>query len=373
MSAITATAIPRPLPAWARRLADSPWLRPFNDVAAIDELLETIDPQWSLRRIKARVVRIVEETHDTRSLVLQPNWRWPGFRAGQHAVVEVVIDGVRHRRCYSLSSPPGGRRIAITVKRQPEGKVSSWLHSRIRVGDVLTLSAPGGGFVLPDPVPRKLLMISGGSGITPLMSMLRDLHARDYDGSIVFLHVCRSSTEDAIFGHELCQLAARWKSLQLQYHDSRARGRFDAEALQRCVPDLAERHTLLCGPAGLMAMVQALWQDEAIAQPLQSERFSLVPALLPASPPSEATANAEVTCITSGRRFQAGPGPLLQEAEAAGLAPKHGCRMGICHSCQCRKVSGTVQNLLTGAISAEPDEPIQLCISAARSDLTLAL
>ena len=106
----------------------TPWLRPFNDVAAIDDLLTQVHATWSLARIKARVLAVVDETADTKTFVLRPNRNWPGFRAGQHVGVEIEIDGVRHQRRYSLSSAPSARRvIAITVKRQPGGKIAAVL------------------------------------------------------------------------------------------------------------------------------------------------------------------------------------------------------------------------------------------------------
>src|SRR5689334_13569058 len=117
-------------------LRTTPWLHPFNDVVAIDDLLASLHPTWALGTIKARVLRIEDETADTKTFVLGANRRWPGFRAGQHVGVVVEIDGVRHERRYSLSSAPArGRTIAITVKRQPEGLVSGWLHDRLAVGD----------------------------------------------------------------------------------------------------------------------------------------------------------------------------------------------------------------------------------------------
>ncbi|MDR3418222.1 MAG: FAD-binding oxidoreductase [Nevskia sp.] len=358
-----------PLGRAARRALAASWLHPLNDTPAVDELLGAINPMWSLNDIRARVVEVILETHDTRTFVLAPNRRWPGFQAGQHVALEVEIDGVRHHRTYSLSAAPGGRRLALTVKHQPGGRVSSWLHQRVRIGDVLKLSAPAGDFVLPEPLPSRLLMLGAGSGVTPLMSMLRTLRARNYGGEIVFLHSCRQPA-DAIFGSELKALAAAWPALRLVMHYSQEQGRLDRTALQRLLPaDLSGCHGLLCGPHGFMDLVNAWWHERGAPGALQQESFS-GPVLHAVAP---AGASSEVRCVRSERVFTAAGQPLLVEAESAGLRPKHGCRIGICHSCQCRKLSGTVENLLTGAVSSAPDETIQLCISAARSDLTLDL
>ena len=161
-----------------------------------------LDPLRSLTEIRARVVEVVEETEDTKTFVLQPNAAWRGHRAGQHASVEVEVNGVRVRRCYSISSRPGEALVSITVKRVPGGRVSAWLHEHTRSGDILRLGAAAGDFVLPGATPAKLLLLSGGSGITPVMSMLRDLGAHDALDDVVFVHYARSRA-DVIFGEEL--------------------------------------------------------------------------------------------------------------------------------------------------------------------------
>jgi ferredoxin-NADP reductase len=345
----------------------SSWFQPLNDVRVVDDLLARIDPTWSVGSIKARVVAIVDETPDTRTFLLRPNRIWPGAVAGQHVLVEVEIGGVRHQRTYSLSGAPGpGRRATITVKRQAGGLVSNWLHDRLAVGDVLRLGAPAGAFVLPQPVPERLLLLAAGSGITPLMSMLRDLYRRGHAGSVVLVYACRSRA-DAIFGDELAALAACWPSFALHVHHSSDAGRLDVGTVARLVADYAARHTLLCGPAGFMATFRAHWRARGIER-LHYETFGTpAPAASPGQP-------VEVRCLRSERVFEApGAGALLVEAEGAGLRPRYGCRIGICHTCQCVKQSGTVENLLTGRVSSEPGERIQLCISRARSNLVLEL
>lgn len=352
----------------ATSLWRSPWLRPLNDLYAIDDLLAQVHPTWSLGRIKARLRCVVQETPDTRTFVMRPNHIWPGFCAGQHVLVEVEIDAVRHLRAYSLSSvATDGRLVAITVKRQPGGKVSNWLHDHLRPGDVLTLGAPAGDLVLPTSVPPHLLMLSAGSGITPLMSMLRELRARGYAGDVAFVHSCRSH-EYAIFGAELEHLAATWPRLRLHLHFSGDAGRLDVHTLTVLVPDYAACHTLLCGPEGFMATFQEHWRGRGIEDRLRLEHFG-VPAA-----PLAADGNAALTVrsVRSQQTFTAtGAVPLLVEAERAGLRPPYGCRVGICHACQCVKLNGTVENLRTGKVSSEPNEPVQLCITRARSDLVL--
>ncbi len=347
------------------------WLQPLTDRHALSDLLGMIDPLWSLEAIHARVERVIEETADTRTLILQANRLWPGFRAGQHTLVEVEIKGVRHQRSYSLSSAPGDGLPAITVKRQPGGLVSNFLHDHVGIGDVLTLSAPTGDFVLSTPAAERLLLIGAGSGITPLMSILRDLHGHKAERTpreIVLLQICRDE-DDAIFGRTLDKLAAGWPTLRLVRHYSAEAGRLDAQGFETLMPDFAAFHTLLCGPDAFMRELQELWRSHGISDRLQIEHFNRV-----TTPFAEDDTQArEIRCVKSERSFDSHGQPLLIEAEQGGLTPKYGCRIGICRSCQCRKLSGTTQNLLTGEINDEPDQLIQLCISAARSDLQLDL
>jgi ferredoxin-NADP reductase len=361
-----------PIAGIMRGVLRAQWLHRLNEAVAAGGRRSAPHPTFPARQVSAQLAGVILEARNVRTFVLRPERRWPGFRPGQHVVVEVEIDGVRHHRAYSLSGVPGDRRIMLTVKRQPDGKVSNWLHRCLRIGDRLKLNGPAGKFALPAMHTGKLLMLSAGSGITPLMSMLRDLHAQrgrgDSGEEIAFVHSCREPAE-AIFGAELRNMAAAWPSLHLTMHYTRDRGRLDVAALRQLVANFAEYRTLACGPPGFMHMVMDHWRACGLQDRLQVESFG---RLEPRGAPAVAGANA-VRCIRSEKMFAAAGGPLLAEAERAGLSPRYGCRIGICRSCQCRKLSGTVQNLLSGALSSAPDETIQLCISVARSGLSLDL
>jgi stearoyl-CoA 9-desaturase NADPH oxidoreductase len=359
IQAVAARPVPRRLGRWARRMLldrhAELWLSTLNRAASLSEL-------------RARVVEVIDETADTRTFVLQPNHLWIGHRAGQFTTVSVELDGVRVRRCYSVSSAPG-QAPAITVKRVPGGRVSGWLHDHARPGSVIGLSPAAGDFVLEADPGEPLLLYSGGSGITPVMSILRDLSARDAVGDVVFVHHARSAA-DVIFAAELRRLAARHRGLRLELRLDDAGGRFDPSWLATAVPDFAARRTLLCGPPGLMALIEAAWQQAGAGGRLQRERFTA------AVPPASTDPADPVTLqlIHAGRRVSAvASKPLLEQLEQSGERPAHGCRIGICQTCRCRKRSGTVRNLLTGQTSSEPDEDIRLCVSAPLSDLELAL
>lgn len=353
-------------PPLLRRVAASSWLRPLNDVDTIDELIAPFAGRFAFGRLLARVLQVRQETADTRSFVLAPNHRWRGFPAGQHVPVTVEIAGRRHVRSYSLSSAPSERRrITITVKRQARGRVSNYLHDQLRAGDVLRLGAAAGDFKLPAAVPEALLMIAAGSGITPLRAMLHQLQAAGYDGELRLVHIARTA-DDAIFGTELQALAARWPVLRLLPHYTAQSGRPTVETLLALAPDHAAAETFVCGPESLMQPLRAHWNALGLGHRLHWESYGLLCA--PAAPGQPRA----VSCAASGRAFQAQPGePLLIAAERAGLAPDYGCRKGICHSCRYRRRSGSTRNLATGELSSEPGELIQLCLSAAETDVAL--
>jgi ferredoxin-NADP reductase len=321
--------------------------------------------RWSPDEVHARIVDVVSETHDTKTFRLEPDARWRGHHAGQYVTVAVEVDGVRLRRCYSLSSAPADRLLSITVKRAAGGRVSPWLHDYLHRGDTLRLSAAAGAFVLVDPAPARLLFVTGGSGITPVMSMLRDLAHRGAVGDVALVHHARNR-DDVIFRSALEALAARHAGLRLFLNP-----RFDESRLAVQVPDFASRATWLCGPPGLMERVEKMWAQADATGGLCRERF-VAPRI--AAVPAVDAPGLQVRFAESGRTHAiTSGGTLLEELERAGERPRHGCRIGICHTCKCRKRAGTVRNLVTGAVSAEPDEDIQLCISVACSDVDLSL
>jgi ferredoxin-NADP reductase len=332
-------------------------------------------------RMQARIVEIIAETADTRTFVLRPDRRWPGHRAGQYIPIDVEIAGVRARRCYSISSGAsarGARSISITIRRVPGGLVSTWFHDHVQPGDTIAIGPPAGDFVveprgdeLVAQVPRRLLFVAGGSGITPVMAIVRDLEARTAAHDVVVVHAARCDA-DAIFGPELAARATSGSGLRLVAHRDAVDGRLDAAALTRLVPDLARREVFVCGPSGLLDLVSEVAATAGAS--VHHERFVAACAPPRRVPTNDNAAPPPVTIRLRGRSVMvSGTGPLLGELERAGERPRHGCRMGICNTCRCTKRSGTVEDVLTGELSNEPDEQIRLCVSIARSDLELAI
>jgi len=338
----------------------------------IDFWLREVDPTLAVAEMRARITAIVVETDDVKTFVLRPSRRWTGFRPGQYVTLEVEIEGVRTRRCYSISCAPADERsFTITVKRVAGGVVSNWLHNVAKVGDTVVIGPAQGDFTLPDPPPAKLLLVSAGSGITPVFSLLLELAGRDALTDVVLLHYARTEHE-VIFRERLVALAERHPGLRVELRHTRGaapQARFDEATLREVAADFADRDAFVCGPPPLLDAVEQVWARHELSARLRRERFvAPTPAVI------EDAGEARVKLVRSGKEFRTeGRGTLLEEAERAGARPAYGCRMGVCHTCKCRKQSGTVQNLLTGEISSEPEEDIQLCISVARSDVELSL
>jgi ferredoxin-NADP reductase len=356
-------------PPWAR-LADA-----FAWPLRTSHYLHLVDPLWSTHTLQARVAGLEDETRDARTLVLRPGRGWRGHRAGQFVRVGVSIAGRQHARTYSISSSPERFEddgcIAITVKAVAGGRVSPHLARNVRRGDHLGLAPAQGDFVLPGARPVRPLFVTAGSGITPVMSMLRSLEAGGDLPDIAHLHYAPDPAA-VLFGSELAELAkhhARYR-LQLVYTRAVASGRrlTSAQLEERC-PDWREREAYACGPQTLLDAAESHWREAGLAGRLHVEHFR---AALATSPPG--AAGGRVRFHGSRREVDADGGTnLLRVAEAAGLCPPNGCRMGICHTCTTTLRAGRVRDLRNNLLIDEPGSKVQLCICAAAGDVELEL
>src|SRR5690242_4175457 len=304
--------------------------------AGMDGDLEQIRPTWSIRDSRAEVTAVRRTTPDSVTLSLRANRAWRGFRAGQFVGVAVEIDGARRSRCYSPAcAAREGRDLEITVKSHPEGLVSNHLIANARPGMVLDLDQAEGDFHLPSGRPARTLLISGGSGITPVISMLRTLCAEGHRAPVTFLHFA-PDPERAIYREELERIAASHSNVRLVRSYTRAPGagetdgHFSAELLRRAESRFAEAETFACGPPALLDEVRELWSSEGIESRLHVESF--VPPTL-ATP--SGVAEGEIHFSASDLRVENSGSALLEQAEGLGLTPATGCRMGICHTCTC--------------------------------------
>ncbi|WP_083731221.1 MULTISPECIES: ferredoxin reductase [Protofrankia] len=339
-----------------------------------DNYLELVNPLWSRRQMWGRIEAVQPETIDAATLVIRPGLGWTEHQAGQHVRLGVDVDGVRYWRTYSLSSPPERQdgRISVTVKAAPDGLVSRYLVHRVTAGTVVRLEGPRGGFVLPPAPPPRLLFLTAGSGITPVMSILRGLVRRGQLPDLVLVHSA-PTPRDVIFGAELRGLAARLPKLRLHEHHTRTRtddgrytGRLTVAALPAICPDWTERWAWACGPTGLLDDAEASWQRAGLADRLRVERFQ--PAV------RRGGVGGRVRFVRSGREANAGGDtPLLVVGENAGVLMPSGCRMGICHSCVARLTAGRVRDLRTGLEHGDEGELVQTCVSAAAGDVEIDL
>ncbi len=340
----------------------------------VDGYLEQIRPTWVVGACRAEVVGVQRSTPDSATLTLRANRAWEGFRAGQFTQLGVEIDGSWRTRCYSPASVAGlDRELELTIKAHPEGLVSNFMVENARSGMVVGLRQAEGDFLLPDRRPERTLLISGGSGITPVMSMLRTLSAERHPGPITFLHYA-PDPERAIYRDELQRLAGAHPNLRLVRSYTRAggageaNGRFSLSQLAAAEPDYAQAETFACGPPALLDAVREAWLAAGLEARLHVESF--VPPSL--APPS-GVAEGSVEFATSGLRVKNSGAALLEQAERAGLNPEFGCRMGICHTCCCRKTAGKVRNLTTGEVSSSDEQEIQICVSAPVGDVVVDL
>lgn len=347
----------------ARRVLRSTLVSVLTGPHGVDTYTELVDRSWTDREPRATVVDVRRNGPRSVTITLRPNdlcaRMFSEFRAGGHVNVSVEIDGQRLTRTYSPANAEGADRIELTIGRHDGGRVSTFLCDFAHPGMVLGIDAPGGTFAL-DRSARRILLVSGGSGITPMMSMARTLCAEGYDGDIAFVHYARTPAE-AAYAAEL----AGMPGVRVLHGYTRSGGgdldgHVGPEHLQLAQPDPDAVH--VCGPPALAAAVLARHPGA------QSESF--VPPVFDLSGQS---AGGRVVFAESGVTVDGDGRPLLEQAEAAGLTPQSGCRMGICHSCTRRKTRGAVQNLITGATSTAEDEDVQICVTAPLGDVELAL
>jgi ferredoxin-NADP reductase len=323
------------------------------------DYLDVIAPLRNATVLRARVEAVRRETADCVTLVLRPGRGWTAHRPGQYVRVGVDVDGVRLWRSYSVTSAAHRTdgRISIAVNAVPDGVVSNHLVRNARRGLVLHLDQPTGDFTLPAAYPQKALFVTAGSGITPVMGILRSHLAELTD--VVVVHSA-PTLEAAVFGAELRTLAADGRIRLVERH-TRTDGRLATAELATLVPDLFERQAWACGPNELLDELEKYWADAGQTDLLHTERFR--PVLLSDGEGGTVTFTKSGTVVETD-----GSVPLLEAGEGAGVLMPSGCRMGICFSCVLPLREGAVRDLRDGQLTtAEAGDEIlvQTCISAA--------
>lgn len=301
-----------------------------------------------------RITRVVRETPDAVSLVLDvPGHRAGGFRyqAGQFLTLRVSVDGQEVRRCYSMSSSPVEDELRITVKRDGGGLVSNWLNDTAREGVEILASPPEGRFVLRDN-DSEIIAFAGGSGITPIMSLIRTALATSTRG--VRLFYANRERESVIFADALTRLAEEYAGrLSVTHHLDAVAGVVTPAAIGSFAAGARDAEVYICGPAAFMSTVEAAVAAAGVPrQRVHLERFTVAP--LPADAPGPGSVVTEEIVIELDRKtttaaYRAG-NTLLQTARSAGLRAPSSCETGSCGTCLARVVSGSARMLNNNAL-----------------------
>ena len=336
-----------------------------------DDYLELVNPLWSTRELRGRIEDVKHETAQAATILIKPGYRWAGHKPGQFVRIGVDINGVRHWRAYSLTSDPYREDglISITPKRVDEGKVSPYLVGKAKPGTIVSLSKIEGEFVLGDPAPATLLFISAGSGITPIMSMLRHLDHAGAMPDVVMLHSARE-LDEVIFGDDLRGLAEQHDRFRLHEQLTRENGRMGPGDLDRLCPDWREREAYISGPSDMLDAFSEHWDEHADSGRLHMERFQ---PKLGLGSGGEGSGGTIKFCMSDCEAASDGSVPILVAGEEAGLELPYGCREGICHTCVGELRSGQVRDLRNGKVYGQEGEVIRTCISAPEGPVEIDL
>lgn len=362
-----------------------------------EDFIDLVDPLKTSTVLRGRVQQVVRETDDAITVVIQPGRTWTGHKPGQYTRIGVDINGIRLWRAYSITSGPRtDGHIAVTVKALTGGAVSTYLHEHLREGQVVQMEQAEGDFVLPDNLDKPVLLLTGGSGITPAMGILRHTvggsgacqdsgeasapNGLPHPGSlpnprgrtgtgldVVMLHSA-PRPEDVIFAGELHDLAEQGKLTLLERHTD-THGMLDPAELDELVPDWRDRQTFACGPAGMLEMLEEHWERAGIRDQLIVEQFR--PKLV------EPGEGGSVHFTEIDKELECdGARPILDIGEEAGVLMPSGCRMGICYGCVLPMREGAVRDLRTGEVTQALDGDnvlVQTCISAAAGKCEIVL
>lgn len=326
----------------------------------IDFILEKVNPLWSINKVKAKVISVQQLSTDMYQLSLEPNDKFSKiWQAGQSVMVTVQIASVFHQRNYSIVEINDQGHIVLGIKAQ--GKVSNYLtgHDQNTPELYVELSQVQGDFVLhQDAAPA--LLIASGSGITAIYAMLKQALKQNIK-DIYVLYFNRHP----VYHFEMQQLAEQYPQIKYQFiNTTQQKKHFDEVLLNTFCADWQQINAYVCGASPLMQATKQLYADHHQSELLHTEYFQ---------PVMDETATEQPVTFRRSQRDFIATQSLLVSAEEAGLRPTSGCRMGICNTCTCTKVSGVTKNILTGEIESEDNRSIKLCISQALSPVVIDL
>lgn len=366
----------------------------FMSFKSIEQLIET--PAWTTKKTPVKCVGVIQETPDVKTFQFEAieTQRFL-FKPGQFVGILVEVDGERHNRSYTIaSSPSRPHLLQLTIKKEDGGVVSPWLHQNLSVGSTIELRGPAGRFNNMDIESDKVLLISAGSGITPMMSMARFWNDTNPSKDVKFLNWVRS-VQDIIFRRELALLDANNEQFDLEVICTQPgltenwlgrRGRINTTTLQDMAPDLKDRVVFCCGPEGFMQQVKeclqllgfdmANYHDESF-DPGGKKKAKLA-ELAKSTPQISQVKDAThvITLTQSNRQIDIKESELLLEKlEAEGVLMESACRAGNCGACRVHKVSGATktQNETGLMESDKANGDILTCTTKVLSNISLDL
>jgi ferredoxin-NADP reductase len=347
-----------------------------------------------------RVGSIVTETPSVKTFRLLPSSgeRFLPFTfvPGQFLNVAFWIGGARMNRSYSISSSPTQREyVDLTVRREPRGAVSRHIVDLLKVGDQIEVGGPVGKFTFTGTEAESIVLIAGGVGITPMMSITRYLTERSWAGDIFFFYVCRTPA-DFIFADEVAVLQRANSNLHVVVTISKAegtewkgpRGHLTKELLTQTVPDLASRRIHLCGPPSMMEAIKAILTELVVSpDQLKTEQFGAtkpIPAAAGTSLKPTARATGPLVTFSKNNKsakihvdLQAGDSPpkqtVLELSEELGIGIEFSCRVGTCGVCKVKMTSGEVEMAVEDALDADDkaNSIILACQAKPKSDIVV--
>jgi ferredoxin-NADP reductase len=326
-----------------------------------DDYLALLNPRWSTRELTGTVVRVRRETPDATTVVIKPDFPWPGHRAGQYIRLGMEINGIRHWRAYTITADPEHPEgvLSVTVKYTEGGRMSPIFVQQVQPGQKVFIGEVEGEFGIPTPCRDKQLFMSAGSGITPIFSMLREMERRECLTDALHIHSSREP-DDMIFGKILRRMAKRQDGYRLHEIHTGNQPRFAPDQLDELCPDWREREAFLSGPRELIDAVTERYEQEGLTDQLHTERFQPVIGE-GGGDGTGGTVHFRVTdCEAKCEPGQS----ILVGGEEAGATLMFGCRMGICHTCVGRLREGAVRDLRNGEITEASGQMIRVCISA---------
>ena len=349
----------------------------FN--AYIESVIQLFRPEWRIERQSAQVISSHTENKNIYTLTLKPCKSWNGFQAGQYILLSAEVNGRMLTRTFSISSAPRDFQetgfIEVTIRAQEHGSMTPWLRGNLKNGDYIYLSDAMGDFCLRSDHHKKVF-IAGGSGVTPIRSILNE-HRDDAWLKDAHLFFYLRNQDETFFKKDLERLKEKDLNLHLMYSDDI--GFFSLEQLTTGLKsnDLASTEFYICGPGQMIELCSTTLTSESVSTAnIHFEYFGKAPVKLALNSTNDGEF-IHVDYLDSRKQVKFTSGTvsktLLELAEDEGLRPVSGCRMGICHQCICKKKQGRVYNTKTQEYSDSGAEDIQLCLSIPVGDVELEL